>query len=269
MLASSSIAAPSCPPTSGVAVAQTPESISEALSRGDLQAAIEVLRDPQRYRVLFKDPHGAERYIALAQQVADDAPQNPCIDRSSLLNAYTVLASGLDLSRSVHYLALSAALIEQDADASEQDTLEPALHPHALMHGYFEAGGGLALEGAVPGIDRAEVTAWRYGHTTLAYQPDLLLAFPLRMDARQRQRLFEVTGFTLLPASQWHDAAALRAIIRSDAYLDWLESAPLHLASRLSMALEEMATPPWPEHLRASGYRVHGGTPGDDGADSD
>ena len=248
---------------------QTLDYMRDALSRGDRDAAIEVLRDPQRYRVLFKDPHGAERYIGLAQQVADDARQNTCIDRTSLLNAYTVLASGLDLSRSVHYLALSAALIEDDADASEQDRLEPWLHPHALMHSYFEAGGQLALDGAAPGMDRAGIEAWREGRGTLAYQPELLLAFPLRMDARQRQRLFEASGFALLPASQWHDSAALREIIRSDAYLDWLYAAPLHLASHLSMALEEMATPPWPEHLRAAGYQVHGETPGDDGADSD
>ncbi|WP_231914667.1 hypothetical protein [Stenotrophomonas maltophilia] len=41
------------------------------------------------------------------------------------------LTGGLDLARSVHYLALSARLIEQAPAASEQDKLEPWLHPHA------------------------------------------------------------------------------------------------------------------------------------------
>lgn len=205
----------------------------------------------------------------LPQQVADDAQQHPCIDRSSQLNAYAALTGGLDLARSVHYLALSARLIEQAPAASEQDKLEPWLHPHALMHGYFQAGGGLALDGAVPGVDRAGIEAWRQGQGTLAYRPELLLAFPLHMDDPQRERLFRVTGFALLPTSQWHDRTALRTLIHSDAYLDWLDAPPLHLASRLSMALEEMATPPWPEHLRAAGYQVHGEALHDDEADPD
>lgn len=259
----------SCPSSHGVPVVQRLEYMHDALSRGDREAAIEVMREPQRYRALFKDPQGAERYLALAQQVADDAQQRPCIDRSSQLNAYAALTGGLDLARSVHYLALSARLIEQDPAASEQDKLEPSLHPHALMHGYFEAGGGLALDRAVPGVDRAGIEAWRQGQGTLAYRPELLLAFPLHMDNPQRERLFRVTGFALLPPSQWHDRAALRALIHSDAYLDWLDAPPLHLASRLSMALEEMATPPWPEHLRAAGYQVHGEALHDEETDTD
>lgn len=260
---------PSCPSPAGVPVVQTLEYMRDALSRGDREAAIEVMREPQRYRALFKDPQGSERYLALAQQVADDAQQHPCMDRTSQLNAYAALTGGLDLARSIHYLSLSARLIEQDPAASDQDKLEPWLHPHALMHGYFEAGGGLALDGEVPGLDRAGIEAWRRGQRTLAYQPELLLAFPLHMDDPQRERLFRVTGFTLLPAPRWHDHTALRALIHSDAYLDWLDAAPLHLASRLSMALEEMATPPWPEHLRAAGYQVRGQTSWDDGTDSD
>jgi len=178
---------------------QTLEYMRDALSRGDREAAIEVMREPQRYRALFKDPQGSERYLALAQQVADDAQQHPCMDRTSQLNAYAALTGGLDLARSIHYLSLSARLIEQDPAASDQDKLEPWLHPHALMHGYFEAGGGLALDGEVPGLDRAGIEAWRRGQRTLAYQPELLLAFPLHMDDPQRERLFRVTGFTLLP----------------------------------------------------------------------
>ena len=59
------------------------------------------------------------------------------MDRSSQLNAYAALTGGLDLARSVHYLALSARLIEPAPAASEQDNFEPWLHPHALMLGYF------------------------------------------------------------------------------------------------------------------------------------
>ncbi|MDT3431790.1 hypothetical protein ROV94_13010 [Stenotrophomonas maltophilia] len=58
------------------------------------------------------------------------------MDPSSQLNAYAALTGGLDLARSAHYLALSARLIEQ-APLPAQDSLEPWLHPHALMHGYF------------------------------------------------------------------------------------------------------------------------------------
>ncbi len=94
------------------------------------------------------------------------------------------------------------------------------------MHGYFEAGGGLALDRAVPGVDRAGIEAWRQGQGTLAYRPELLLAFPLHMDDPQRERLFRVTGFALLPPSQWHDRTALRTLIHSDAYLDWLDARP-------------------------------------------
>lgn len=53
------------------------------------------------------------------------------MDRSGQLNAYAALTGRLDLARWVHYLALSARLIEQAPAASEQDKLEPWLHPHA------------------------------------------------------------------------------------------------------------------------------------------
>ncbi|HHA2377396.1 MULTISPECIES: hypothetical protein [Stenotrophomonas] len=76
-------------------------------------------------------------HVTMDDRLAAAGQQHPCMDRSGQLNAYAALTGGLDLARSVHYLALSARLIEQAPAASEQDKLEPWLHPHALMHGYF------------------------------------------------------------------------------------------------------------------------------------
>ncbi|WP_285315656.1 hypothetical protein [Stenotrophomonas maltophilia] len=70
------------------------------------------------------------RHIAMDDRHAAGR-RHSCMDRSSQLNAYAALTGGLDLARSVHYLALSARLIEQAPVASEQDKLEPWLHPHA------------------------------------------------------------------------------------------------------------------------------------------
>ncbi|HHA2765085.1 TPA: hypothetical protein ACOEQU_003472 [Stenotrophomonas maltophilia] len=72
------------------------------------------------------------RHIAMDDRHAAGR-RHSCMDRSGQLNAYAALTG----TRSVHYLALSARLIEQAPAASEQDKLEPWLHPHALMHGYF------------------------------------------------------------------------------------------------------------------------------------
>ncbi|WP_243412467.1 hypothetical protein [Stenotrophomonas maltophilia] len=76
------------------------------------------------------------RHIAMDDRHAAGR-RHSCMDRSGQLNAYAALTGRLDLARSVHYLALSARLIEQAPAASEQDKLERWLHPHALMHGYF------------------------------------------------------------------------------------------------------------------------------------
>jgi hypothetical protein len=73
--------------------------------------------------------HGLFRRIAMDDRHAAGR-RHSCMDRSSQLNAYAALTGGLDLARSVHYLAL-ARLIEQAPAASEQDKLEPWLHPHA------------------------------------------------------------------------------------------------------------------------------------------
>jgi hypothetical protein len=68
-------------------------------------------------RIAMDDRHAAGR-------------RHSCMDRSGQLNAYAALTGRLDLARSVHYLALSAPDRTGPA-ASEQDKLEPWLHPHA------------------------------------------------------------------------------------------------------------------------------------------
>ncbi|HHA2384916.1 TPA: hypothetical protein ACOD9T_003246 [Stenotrophomonas maltophilia] len=52
------------------------------------------------------------RHIAMDDRHAAGR-RHSCMDRSGQLNAYAALTGRLDLARSVHYLALSARLIEQ------------------------------------------------------------------------------------------------------------------------------------------------------------
>ncbi|WP_423167922.1 hypothetical protein [Stenotrophomonas maltophilia] len=81
------------------------------------------------------------RHVTMDDRLAAAGQQHPCMDRSSQLNAYAALTGGLDLARSVHYLALSARLIEPApaASAGQARTLAASARPDARLFPGIEA----------------------------------------------------------------------------------------------------------------------------------
>lgn len=234
----------------------TETQMHDALATADLDAAIALLQAPAQYRALFKDDQGGVRFIAHARQVADAADHGYVVDPAALLNAYAVLASGLDLDCSVHYLALAAQVMEGNGDADSAERLALTLHPHALMHGYFAAGGTLDLIDTRLDVSRDAIASASNGGVRLAYERGTMVCFPLRLSTADRDRLFRHGGFALLPSKHWHDHDALREVMQGSAYLEWLDARPLYLSQVLTCALEELASPPWVRALLAHGYPV-------------
>lgn len=236
---------------------------SKAMDRGDVDAAIGLLSDT-RFNMVDKAqirgrPGWGEVYYKAAALVDRAHNDGRVIDDEVLLTAYQILARDYDYTVAARYLTLARPLVVKRHGPRSMELLELVLDDRLILTSYFKAGGAIDLYGTLNEITMMDMVDARSRRpaSKLSYDPELLLAFPMRLSREDRELFFEMGRFALLPRAQWHDPAAFKRVLATDEYLWWLEEwRSFNVYWRLTRALNEFNAPASVCWARAAGYKV-------------
>ncbi|MBU4612686.1 hypothetical protein IMZ29_19700 [Achromobacter sp. GG226] len=231
------------------------------MANNDVDAAIGLLSGTRFQNAPRREVQGGPSWAEItgkaATLVARAHDTGHAIDDEVLLTAYTLLARDDDYTAAARYNALARPLATKLHGARSRQMLDLVLDDRLLILSYLKAGGAIDFRGTDVVIDIFDMTGVRNGRprASLAYDPELFAAFPLRLSRADRELLFEMGRFTLLPRAQWHDPAALRRAIASDDYLLWMDGSP-NLYWHITHAVNALQAPEAVAWARRAGYKV-------------
>lgn len=140
------------------------------------------------------------------------------VPQAVLYRAYRIKTDSYDLVESGYYLDLLRQKLLADYGENSPQLLLDSLNPKRLLLEYLRAGG--YIDFSLPlSLDIYELlTLQQNNYQNYGLDVPLLLSFPLRMQANEREAFFRLIQFPL-PESQWHDTAAVQQVILTPWYL--------------------------------------------------